>query len=401
VLNENYEIWLEGVERAKYPRGFLPEEVEVLIIGGGITGITSSYLLAKAGKKVVLLEKGKIGEGVTDCTTGFLTGAIDTDPIKLVRVFGVEKAKLILASHLGAISAVEKIIRSEKIDCEFERCTNYIYANNKREEKRLIKTAEAYKKLGVTAEYKKENKLKFNEFGYIEMHNQAKFHVMKYVFALSKIATKYGAIIAEDSEVLRLEDKKDFINVEVKNVGIIKSKKVVSATYVPFQEPKNLSGLGNMYHSYVIEYKLPQGALITGTYEDTLAPYHYFRIDYKDNFDRLIIGGADHLDVIKMNREINCRTIEEYTKRLFAKFKPEEILRWSGMISETNDSLAYIGESDSKNVFYAFGFSGNGMTYSYIAGKILLDKLLSVENPYAEIYSINRKISWWKKLYLK
>jgi len=401
MLNEDHEIWQEGVERTSYPRNFLPGETEVLIIGGGVTGIVSAYLLAKEKKRVVLLEKNIIGSGQTECTTGFLTGVIDTDPIKLIKVFGVEQARLILDSHFQAINEVEKIINSENIKCEFERCANYIYANNHREEKELPALARAYNKLGVKAEYKKENKLKFNEFGYIEMPNHAKFQVMKYISALAKLAVKYGAIIAENTEVLKLEDNGDFVNVQIKDMGLIKAKKVISATYTPFQGSKKISRLCNMYREYVLEYKLPIGQLTLGTYEDMRTPYNYFRLDQRAGFDRLIIGGADHLDIIKMDPEISFQVMKNYVSKLFSGYKLEEVRHWSGLMLETNDGLAYIGEAESKNIFYIFGFSGNGMTYSYVAGKILLDHIFLRKNPYSEIYRIDRKISWWKKLYLK
>jgi glycine/D-amino acid oxidase-like deaminating enzyme len=224
VQDENYEIWLENVERVNYSRGVLPTEAEIIIVGGGMAGITSAYLLSKTGKKIILLEKRKLGENTTDCTTGFLTPVIDTDPIKLIKQFGARNAELILESHKKAVDEVEKIIKTEKIDCEFERCTNYIYANDKNEEQYLIKLAEGYKKLGIEAKYKKENKLKFNNFGYIEMPNHAKFHAIKYLTSLAKIAVKNGVTIAEDTKVTNITDKKEYVEVEIENFGIIKAK---------------------------------------------------------------------------------------------------------------------------------------------------------------------------------
>lgn len=398
MTNDDYEIWLEGLERVNYPRGVLPLETETLIVGGGIAGITCAYLLAKEGKRVVLLEKRKLGEWVTFCTTGFLTAAIDTDPVRLIKLFGEEKARLIFASHLEAIDNIESIIKSEKIECEFERCNNYIYANSKREEKNLIKMTEAFKKLNVKCESKKDNNLKFSKFSYIEMPNQAKFNVMKYLTSLAKIASEHGATIAEDTEVLSLNDQKSFVEVVVKDVGVIKAQKVFSATYDPFGKPAHLVHKTNMYRTYVLEYKLPAGSLTSSTYEDTLKPYHYFRIDRKNGFDRMIIGGADHLNVIKMNRELNFKTMRKYTKEIFREtfghLAYEEIRHWSGPILEPVDGLAFIGELKDSNIFQAFAFSGNGMTYSYIASKIFLDKVTSQNNLYSKIYDIKRKISW-------
>jgi len=399
VEKENHEIWREGVDIKKYPITVLPKETEVLIVGGGMAGITNAYLLSKIGKKVILLEKETLGGHVTSRTTGFLTPVIDTDPLKLIKQFGFENAKLILESHRNAVDEVEKIINTEKIECEFERCTNFIYANSESEEKYLIKLAEGYKKLGISAEFKKDNNLKFSKFGYIEMPNHAKFHAIKYLTELAKIAVKNGVIIAENTEVLNLNDKKDFVEVEIENTEVIKAKKVISATYVPFGQNKKISHLANLYREYVIEYKVHHGELLNGTYEDTLDPYNYFRIDNKGGFDRLIIGGADHLDVMKVDPNINFDSMIKYSQKLFGSVKLEEVRHWSGLMLETNDGLAFIGDYNHGNIFYIFGFSGNGMTYSYIAGKIFLDKILSVENPYSEVYRVIRKVSWLKRLF--
>ena len=398
MLNEDYGIWLDDISRENYPRGILPTETEILIIGGGITGATSAYLLSKKGEKVILLEKGKLGESVTCCTTGFLTQVIDTNPIKLIRLFGQEKASLILKSHFDAINDIENIIKTEKINCDFKRCTNYIYANSSREEKKLLKMTKAFQKLGVNAEYKKDNAIKFSTFGYIEIANQAKFHPIKYINALAKLAKSYGAIISENTKVLNIDNKKEFVTAEIENAGYLKASKVMSATYIPFGKQSFIPNHCNMYRSYVVEYRLPTATITENTYQDNLIPYHYFRIDKEKNNDRILIGGADHMDTIKMNRELNYEAIEKYTEKLF-KNKYQRIQYWSGPILNSVDGLPYIGELKDENIFYAFGFSGNGMTYSYIASKILLDKLTSIKNPYVLTYDINRRIPWWANIF--
>ncbi|MFA5652083.1 MAG: FAD-dependent oxidoreductase [Candidatus Paceibacterota bacterium] len=400
MQKENYEIWFEGVNVIEYPRTVLPSETEVLIIGGGITGITSAYLLSKNGKKVILLEKGKIGESVTKRTTGFLTQVIDIDSTKLIKLFGMENSRLILESHQEAISDVEKIIKSENIDCEFTRCSNFVYANNKNEENALKKMAKNYKKLGVNAEYKENGALKFNNFGYIEFYNQAKFNAIKYITSLAQIATKNGAIINENITVLGADDKKDFVEVKTDNSDIIKAKKVLSATYSPFGNQKDLEHKYNMYRSYVVEYRIPSDILVSGTYQDTLLPYHYFRVDKRNDFDRLVIGGADNMEILNLDHEVGARIIQSYTKNFFKNDNFEEVSHWSGLISEPAIGLAYIGESNSENIFYAFGFSGNGMTYSYIASKIFADQMIGQNNPYSKIYSTDNKLPWWKNIFL-
>lgn len=396
IPGENFDIWFEGVNHPPYPRTTLPTESEYVIIGGGMAGITSAYLLSKAGKKVVLLEKTTLGGYATSATTAFLTYTIDTEPQVLIKKFGIESARLILEAHKTAIDGVEAIIKEENIDCEFTRCTNYIYANSAKEEKHLIRLAKAYNQLGIAAEFKKEHVLKFNTFGYIAMPGHGKFHAIKYLTALAKAAVAHGAIIAENTEVLNVTDD---MHVEIKDVGIIQAKKVISATYRPFKDPEHLAHLANMYTEYVLEYKLPKNMFAIGTYEDTRSPYNYFRIDARESFDRLIIGGNDHLSVAQGDKKANFDTMRAYTEGLFGKDNLQEARFWSGSMLETNTGLAFIGDWRGGNIFYMFGFSGNGMTYSYIAGKILIDTITGIENPYKKIYATDRKISWWKNLF--
>lgn len=360
-------------------------EADVAIIGGGITGITSAYLLAKEGKRVTLFEKEKVGEGMTAYTTGFLTCIIDVDPSRLIKLLGIEKARLIIASHKEAMDDVEKIIKTEKIECDFARCANYIYANTPKEEKNLLKMSEALNLFGVPAKYKKDATLKFANAGYIEIPNQAKFNAMKYVAALAERAKKHGAEIVEDSEV--------------KNLESIKAKNILVATYAPFNNPPPLAHTSTMYRSYVLEFRVPKKSLVEGIYQDALEPYHYFRIDKEGEYDRLLLGGADDLEVSSADPEINFEEMRTYARKLLVNQTYEEVQHWSGRILNSLDGLAYIGAEKGSKVFYATTFSGNGMTYSYIASKLFLDHILAQQNPYAELYALDREISWWASLF--
>ena len=399
-LKENHEIWFEGEKIINYSESILPSTTDVLIIGGGITGITSAYLLSQTNKKVVLLEKNKLGTGVTCRTTGFLTEIIDTDPNKLIKVLGIEKAKLVFTSHHEAIDEIEKIINHEKINCEFEHCSCYIYANSKGEEKRLFKLAEVYKKLGVDAEYKKNINFRLNNFGYIEIKNQAKFNAIKYISSLAEISTKKGVIIVENKNVLSLEKDNKNTKVLIEGTNSMQTKLTIAATYEPFNNPVEFKNKHNMYRSYVWEYNMPQDSIKDGIYNDTLKPYNYFRIDKKNNFDRLIIGGNDTLEVLKITDNVGAKNMEKYAEGLFENKKIEGMRYWSGLISEPVGGLAFIDKSTTQDVFYSFGFSGNGMTYSYIAGKIFFDEIINNKhNPYSDLYRMKKKISWWKKLF--
>jgi len=363
----------------------MPPESDIAIIGGGITGITSAYLLALEGKKVVVMEREKVGEGMTAYTTGFLTQIIDIEPVKLIKKFGLEKARLILASHREAIDAIEKIIKEEQIECEFMRCTNYIYANTLKEQNELLQMREALQQLGVPVEYKKDAALVFKNEGYLAIPNQAKFNAPKYVAALAGCAKKYGALIQEGTEV------KDATSINAKNILV--------ATYASFNSPPILAGRSSMYRSYILEFRFPIGSLVEGIYQDSLEPYHYFRVDRREEYDRVLLGGADDLEAANTDVEINFEMLRTYATRLFAGQSYEETQHWAGRILNSRDGLAYIGADIESSIYYATAFSGNGLTYSYIASKMFVDQILSRPNPYVPMYALDRKTSWFSRLF--
>ena len=379
--------WDADAKMPSFPKLHSSIETDVAIIGGGITGLTSAYLLSKAKKKIVLLEKNKICLGATGVTTAFLTQIIDTELSKLLRMYGKSKTEIISRSHQKAINQVEKIINENKIKCEFARCSNYLCAVDEESVRNLQEEEIAAKNLGISMEFKENKLLGFRNFGYLELANQAKFHPLKYLSALSKIAHKNGANIFEKTEVTEIKGSGPYILKT--SLGNVKAKYVIVTTYAPFD--KKLFFKKAFYDSYVFELQVPGKILKEGIYEDNLDPYHYFRVDRKGKFDRVIIGGEDHRSDIPVNDSKSFQALEDYIKKIFP-FDYKIIRKWKGPILESIDGLAFIGEYKNKNIFYATGFSGNGITYANIAAHLFaniisgtanneIEELISVYNP--------------------
>lgn len=154
---EDYEIWLEGLDRSQYQKLNDNLETKTVVIGGGITGIVTAYFLAKAGQEVVLVEKGRLGEWTTDCTTGFLTQSIDTSYSDLIFMFGRSQAIEVAQSHRVAIDLIEKISKEENISCDFKRVPNFVVARSKKESRQLKFEAKIMESLGLEAKYFESN----------------------------------------------------------------------------------------------------------------------------------------------------------------------------------------------------------------------------------------------------
>ncbi len=397
------EIWSKGIEKSAYPTLTTTLKTDVVIVGGGLAGILSAYLLAKEGKNVVVLEQNSVGSGATELTTAFLTQSIDTDFSDLIKVFGKEKAKRIVDSHQQAIDLIEKIATENNIECEFERVSNYSYANREEDIKDLEAEYNAAKELGLNVNLsQKPGDFGFINFGYLELKNQAKFHPIKFLTGLAEIMALRGTLIFENSKVTKTVFDKSPHQV-VTQLGLIEADNVIVTTYEPFNKPLKLYFKKAFYNSYVFDVSLGMdGTFKEGIYEDLEDPYHYIRIDTnKDTQEKkMIIGGEDHRQDIKVSPSKNFKALEEYLKCVLGG-KPYEIKKkWAGPILEPVDGLAYIGPLDHDTVYYAMAFSGNGMTYSAISAMLFKDYILDKKNELSEIYAA-RRIPTLKSLRVK
>ncbi len=386
--------WQKTVH-AENPRPTLSgsHEADVVIVGGGITGTTAAYILAKAGKKVIVVDKGILAESVTAYTTAFLTCEIDTDLSDLKKIFDSATARLIWQSGEDAIHAIETIIKEENIDCEFTRCPEYIFATSSHQWKLVEEEAVQAKAHGFHVEIRKNGFLPFADPGYALLPNQAKFHPLKYVSALREKAEAYGAIFFEHTRATEIVGSAPVA--VVTKTGSVSAPWAIIATYNPFNKPVELYAHKGMYISYIMELALPKKLLQEGLYIDAQNPYHYFRLDPGEIEDRLIIGGEDHRKEIPMNPKKNFGALEDYAKKILGKTKYRVVTTWSGPILETWDGLPFIGAYSKKYParLVATGFSGNGMTYAMTAASILADTILGKKNKYADIFSPARGYS--------
>lgn len=371
-------------------QGALTDNVttEIVIVGGGIAGITTAYLLAKAGKKVIVVEKSNAENSVTAYTTAFLTHSLDTDLADLKTMYGEKNAAKILQSHEDAINLVEKIIRDEHIDCDFVRAPHYSIALSKSGAKAIKEEHDLSNDLGFPASMKAAAFFPFENHGAMLLDNQAMFHPLKYVRVVREAFQKMGGEYYDNTEALSIEGNRTVI---VKtNHGNITANAVVIATYNPFTQPWWFIFKKGMYKSYVYDVTIPKGAIPEGMYEDDNNPYHYFRVEG----DRMIIGGEDHRIELKLDPERSFNALKEFIEKDLGIKDYTINHRWTGPILEQTDGIPLIGRYSKKypNRYVETAFSGNGMTNGTIAAMVVSDEITGKTNPYAKLYNPRRLI---------
>ena len=376
--------------------------VDVCIIGAGIAGLTTAYLLTQEGKKVAVLDDGELASGMTMVTTAHLTNAIDDRYYEIERLHGEKGARLAAESHTTAIRRIESIARTERIDCDFARLDGYLFLGPHDEEELLDRELESAHRAGlVDAEKVSRVPWRFFEAGpCLRFPNQGQFHPLKYLAGLAQAIQRGGSLLFTRTHADEMEGG---------SPGRVKAGKfevtadaVVVATNAPVNDLLAIHTKQAPYMSYVIGARVPRGSIHKALYWDTQDPYHYIRLQplgsdsengaRKREYDLLIVGGEDHKSGQEHNTEERHQRLEEWARDRFPMMEEIEYV-WGGQVMETIDGLAFIGRNplDSKNVFVATGDSGMGMTHGTIAGMLITDLILGKENVWAPLYDPSRK----------
>ncbi|KRB59680.1 FAD-dependent oxidoreductase [Flavobacterium sp. Root186] len=397
---DNISFWIDTTPILSFEKPSQDISTEVLIIGGGIAGLTTAYKLLKAGKKVVLVEDGFIGSGETGRTTAHLTCALDDRYYYLENTFGRESAHLAAESHTAAIDEIEKIVTTLQIDCDFKRVNGYLFLHPSDKEKNLDKEFQAAKDAGLQTSL-----LNYTPYlngaenqRSIEFKNQGQFHILYYLKGLAEAVASLGGTIFTEAHADNITKEGASVN------GFnFNAKHIVVATNTPINDVLTMHTKQHAYRTYVIAGKIPKGTLPYSLWWDTgdmeskwvSQPYHYVRLESFDHkYDLLISGGEDHKTGQEDEEGISALSryerLEIWTRKYFPML--DEInYKWSGQVMEPFDSLGFMGKNPGdENIYIITGDSGNGMTHATIGAMIITDQILGVKNKWEDLYNPSR-----------
>ncbi|WLV25923.1 FAD-dependent oxidoreductase [Aciduricibacillus chroicocephali] len=388
---ESKSAWLKNAG-TNYPPLNESIEATVAIVGGGITGVTAAYLLAKSGVNTVLVEADRICGGTTGHTTAKISAQHGLIYDTLINNTSENEAKLYYQANVEAMSLIERLVKEHNIDCNYEKHDAYVYTNEKKQLEQLEKEADAYKKLGINGEMVNEIPLEIPMISALKMSDQAQFHPVKYIHALAEQAQNSGARIYEASpaEDIKPDDRPCVI---LRNKKEIKCDFIIIASHFPFWDKQGLYfARMEPQRSYVNAVtnpnKYPGGMYISA--EQPTRSIRYMKDD--EHGELWLIGGDGHKTGQGDPELQHFETLQEYAEDTFNA--GETIYRWSAQDPVTVDKIPYIGRitEGKQQIMVATGYAKWGMTQGTIAAQLMTNLILKKESPYKDLYNPGRSI---------
>jgi glycine/D-amino acid oxidase-like deaminating enzyme/nitrite reductase/ring-hydroxylating ferredoxin subunit len=378
---DSVSVWHAGTPATRFAPLPGDTETDVVIVGGGITGITLAALLADAGRRVVVLEALQVGEGTTGHSTGNLYGVVG-QLAELHSAWDTETARRVVASRLEAVDLVESIAGRLPVDVGFRRVPQLIYAVDRGAQDGVRSEYDVVRRLGLACAFEDASDVRHAVGPVLNIEAQAQFQPLAYVRALARSIASAGCLIHEHSAALEIDHDRRAVRTAR---GTVRANEVVLATHTP----KGVFGLHaemTVHREYAVAGAVTDRAPPAAINWGRGAESHSVRHHSDERGHWLVMIGAE----VKTGRHDAAQERRAIEDRARAQFGLEPAFRWSAQNYHSPDFIPYIGRSRTVDTLIATGFAADGLTYGTLAARLLADQITGRDNPYAELYSARR-----------
>ena len=382
-------LWIGTTSDTNYASLDDDTDVDVAIVGAGITGLTTAYLLRGHGLRIAVIEANRIAKGVSAHTTAKITSQHALKYYKMINAVGEEKAKQYAQANQSAIDLIDKIIHENNIDCDFKRVPAFVFTQDRNMIQKLEDETESALRLGLPAEYTETLDLPFGIEGAMKFTGQAYFHPRKYLLALAGLVEGEDCRIYENTRAVDIREGDPNI-VVTDNGKKIRAKYVVQATRYPFFDKPGLY-FARVYpqRTYLMALRI-RGDFPEGMYISAEEPTRTLRPHAGSDISVVLVGGENHKTGHGKNLHNHYEIIRDFAKPMF---DIESIpYRWSAQDYTAMDEIPFIGPMTSgrETIFVATGFDKWGMTNGTAAAMIISDLIIKGESPWEEVFSPSR-----------
>jgi glycine/D-amino acid oxidase-like deaminating enzyme/nitrite reductase/ring-hydroxylating ferredoxin subunit len=367
---------------------------DVVVIGSGIAGLSTAYELSRFGKSVIVIDRGRIGRGMTSRTTAHLATALDDYYFELIRARGEDEARLYHDSQKSAVNRIEAIVQEEGIDCDFARVDGYLFAARDSDRADLEKEYQACRTVKVEeVEWADRAPVPGTDTGpALRFGGQARFHPTKYLAGLARAIAANGGRFHADTTHVADEEVDGGVAITTENGPVIRARAAVFATNSPTNDKVAIHAKQEPQRTYAIAGRVPRGSVPDALVWDTLEAYHYVRLQpLSDEEDLLIVGGEDHRSGQAYDMDERIARLEQWTRLHYPGFDGIDY-RWSGQVLEPIDFMPFSGRNPgNSNIYVHTGDSGQGITNGVAGSLTLLPLILGEDSRYAPLFDPGRK----------
>ena len=387
-FNELQAVWSKGGEKSIYPPLMGDLTVDVAIVGAGITGLSTAYQLAKAGKTVAILEQDQVGMGTTGFSTGNLYAPVGERIAELSRKHDEQTMREVVASRLSAIGFIEDRVNEFQLDCDFQRVPWHLFTTLESGESSEIiqKELQALKAVGLAVGKEAMRGFPFVVDSLLTLPNQAQIDPLRYVTALASATVSGNCKIYENTKVIDVKQGTPCL-VETAQ-GTVMAENVVMATHTP-KGIYSVHAAMMTHREFAFAVRLSGELPEPGIYWHLLAGSQYSIRPYrKDGEEYLLVLGGEY----NMGTDSSVESFKKLESYLRVHFDVEEVsFLWAAQNYKSADYLPYIGSGTlHPHIHIATGFSSDGLVYGTVAGMIIGDSILDKKNPWAGLYTPSR-----------
>ena len=378
---QRHSMWVATTEMPVYAP--LPGDVrtQVVVIGGGMTGLQTAYLLKQAGLEVVLIERHLLGRGVSGHTTAKITALHGLTYERLEGMLGPDKAAMYADANSQALEAIVGLIERENIDCDLTRAGSCTYATSQDERELIEREVRAASAAGLPVEFRETLTLPYPTMGGVWLDGQAHFHPGRYMSALAQLIDGGGCSLHEQTTALALDE--DAMTVTT-DAGVVSADHVVVATHFPVFDHSLLSMRVMARRSYVLAARLPEPP--AGMYISASENHRSVRPQPAGGEPYVVLNGEPHRTGEGGDTRQRYETLTRWAQDELSVASID--FTWSTHDIYTNDDVPFIGRfrKDSERVWTATGFRGWGMTHSMVAATIISDGILGRPSGWTDLY---------------
>lgn len=385
--------WMDELPAVDAPPLADDATCDVVVIGSGIAGLSIAYELSRFGRTVIVIDRGRIGGGMTARTTAHLASALDDYYYELIEVRGEDEARLYHDSQVAAINRIEAICRDEGIDAAFHRVDGFLFAADDDGRRDLEREFDACRRIGVDVGWADRAPIPGADSGRcLRFANQARFHPARYLSGLVRACAARGTRFHADTAYVSDDENADGVEISTEAGHVIRARAAVFATNSPVNDKVAIHTKQVPARTYAIAGPVAKGSIPDALVWDTLEAYHYVRIQpLGETEDLLIVGGEDHRPGEADDMAERFARLERWSRERYPSLG-DIAYRWSGQVLEPVDFMPFTGRNPgNRNIFIHSGDSGQGITNGVAGSLVLLPLIIGEDSRFAPVFDPSRK----------